>query len=158
MTGWIIAGAIIVVLLVLLMTSVKVRFEYSGELRLKINWLFVTLVRIPAKTKKMKRRDKKAAKDAEKTADAAAKTEESASEGKTDSGSSAGDKSAEKSPEKGTKKPAKSAKSAKSGGKLTLKDIFELVKLVWDSLSTPLRLKRGALRSGTITARPWQRR
>lgn len=139
MTGWIIAGAIIVVLLVLLMTSVKVRFEYSGELRLKINWLLVTLVRIPAKTKKMKRRDKKAAKDAEKTADAAANTEESASEGKTDSGSSAGAKSTDKAPEKGTKKPAKSAKSAKSGGKLTLKDIFELVKLVWDSLSTPLK-------------------
>ena len=136
MTGWIIAGAIIVVLLVLLMTSVKVRFEYSGELRLRINWLFITLVRIPAKTKKMKRRDKKAAKDAEKTADEAAKAEEAASEDKPDSGSAAENKSADKSTEKDSKK---SAKSAKFGGKLTLKDIFELVKLVWDSLSTPLK-------------------
>ena len=60
MSGWIIAGAIVVVILILLMTSVTVRFEYSGELRLKINWLFINLVQIPAKTKKMKRRDKKA--------------------------------------------------------------------------------------------------
>lgn len=51
--GWIIAGAVVAVILILLMTSVKVRFDYSdpGELRLKISWLFVTLVRIPAKTK-----------------------------------------------------------------------------------------------------------
>ena len=52
--GWIIAGAVVAVILILLMTSVKVRFDYSdpGELRLKISWLFVTLVRIPTKTKK----------------------------------------------------------------------------------------------------------
>lgn len=139
MTGWIIAGAIIVVLLVLLMTSVKVRFEYSGELRLKINWLFVTLVRVPAKTKKMKRRDKKAAKDAKTTADAATNAESGSSEVKTDAGSAAETKTAEKASEKDSKKSAKSDKSAISGGKLTLKDIFELVKLVWDSLSTPLK-------------------
>ena len=44
--GWIIAGAVVTVILILLMTSVKVRFDYSdpGELRLIISWLFVTLV------------------------------------------------------------------------------------------------------------------
>lgn len=52
--GWIIAGAVVAVILILLMTSVKVRFDYSdpGELRLKISWLFVTLVRIPAENQK----------------------------------------------------------------------------------------------------------
>lgn len=69
--GWIIAGAVVAVILILLMTSVKVRFDYSdpGELRLKISWLFVTLVRIPAKTKKQKRRDKKAEKDVKSAAE-----------------------------------------------------------------------------------------
>ena len=71
--GWIIAGAVVAVILILLMTSVKVRFDYSdpGELRLKISWLFVTLVRIPAKTKKQKRRDKKAEKDVKSAAEEA---------------------------------------------------------------------------------------
>lgn len=69
--GWIIAGAVVAVILILLMTSVKVRFDYSdpGELRLIISWLFVTLVRIPAKTKKQKRRDKKAEKDVKSAAE-----------------------------------------------------------------------------------------
>lgn len=142
MTGWIIAGAIIVFLLVLLMTSVKVRFEYTDELRLKINWLFITLVRIPARTKKMKRRDKEAKKDAEKAAKETSAAEESSAgdtSDKEESGSSdgtAGEKSgaapaAEKKPEK--------KRGKKSGSKLTLKDIFELVKLVWDSLGKPLK-------------------
>ncbi|MGN1340680.1 MAG: DUF2953 domain-containing protein [Oscillospiraceae bacterium] len=134
MTGWIIAGSIIVVLLVLLMTSVKARFEYSDELRLKISWLFLTIVRIPAKTKKMKRRDKKAAKDAEEAADAAEEAEQASDEAKPESGGSqeAETKNAEK-------KPEKNKKAAKSGGKLTLKDIFEIVKLIWDTLNTPLK-------------------
>lgn len=77
--GWIIAGAVVAVILILLMTSVKVRFDYSapGELRLIISWLFVTLVRIPAKTKKQKRRDKKAEKDVKSSAKAAAELEKS---------------------------------------------------------------------------------
>lgn len=135
MTGWIIAGAVIVFLLVLLMTSVRVRFEYSDELRLKISWLFITLVRVPAKTRKMKRRDKKAAKAAENTADTAAEAEQTSDpEEKPESGSEK--QASGKSPEK---KQEKSAKPAKNGSKLTLKDIFELVKLVWNSLSTPLK-------------------
>ncbi len=141
MTGWIIAGAVIVFLLVLLMTSVKVRFEYADELRLKISWLFVPLVRIPARTKKMKRRDKKVKKDAEKAAENTAAAEEISTGDTSDKESASGKKTsgektgaalaAEKKPEK---KPGK-----KSGGKLTLMDIFELVKLVWDSLGKPLK-------------------
>ena len=82
--GWIIAGAVVAVILILLMTSVKVRFDYSdpGELRLKISWLFVTLVRIPAKTKKQKRRDKKAEKDVKSSAKAAAELEKSEDPGR----------------------------------------------------------------------------
>ena len=130
MTGWIIAGAVVAFLLAVLMTSVKVRFEYHGDLRLKISWLFITLVRVPAKTKKMKRRDKKAAKDAEKTADLAAE------ESKSESGDTA-EHTAENI--SGKEKQKSDGKKKKSAGKLTLSDIFELVKLVWDSLSIPLK-------------------
>lgn len=138
MTGWIIAGAVIVFLLVLLMTSVKVRFEYYDELRLKISWLFITIIRVPARKKKMKRRDKKAAKDIKKTAKTVAsaerKTDSDTSEEKTEGG-----KPAEKSGDKVSAKKQKKKSAAKSGGKLTLKNIFELVKLIWDSLGKPLR-------------------
>lgn len=129
--GWIIAGAVVAVILILLMTSVKVRFDYSdpGELRLKISWLFVTLVRIPAKTKKQKRRDKKAEKDVKSAAKGAAaqnKPQESRNTQKA------------QKPEQGKSgKPPKSAKPKSQ--KLTLSDIFALVKLVWDSLGKPLK-------------------
>ncbi len=138
MSGWIIAGAIVAVILILLMTSVTVRFEYSDGLRLKINWLFLNLVQIPAKTKKMKRRDKKAEKDVK----SAAVDEEKLSGETTDvrTGGAEEKKSPpepEKSPGKKAKKPKGSPKD--SADKLTLKDIRALVKLVWDSLSKPLK-------------------
>lgn len=138
MSGWIIAGAIVAAILILLMTSVTVRFEYSDGLRLKINWLFLNLVQIPAKTRKMKRRDKKAEKDVK----SAAVDEEKLSGETTDvrTGGAEEKKSSpepEKSPGKKAKKPKGSTKD--SADKLTLKDIRALVKLVWDSLSKPLK-------------------
>lgn len=151
--GWIIAGAVVAVILILLMTSVKVRFDYSdpGELRLIISWLFVTLVRIPAKTKKQKRRDKKAEKDVKSAAKSAAELEKSEEPGggrTADPQTLNESKSAEQNkPQKTQKsqktergksgKPPKSAKPKSK--KLTLSDIFALVKLVWDSLGKPLK-------------------
>lgn len=138
--GWIIAGAIVAFLLILLMTSVKVRFEYSDELRIRINWLFITLVRIPAKTKKQKRRNKKS----EKAVKEAAKADVDAAE--------VTEKAAEKSPQKTEDKPDEAAEGGEQGSapetkaakqkkksKLGLEDILELVKLVWDSLNKPLK-------------------
>lgn len=138
MSGWIIAGAIVAVILILLMTSVTVRFEYSGELRLKINWLFLNLVQIPAKTKKMKRWDKKAEKDVKSAA-----VDEEKLSGETPDGRTGGAEEKKSSPEP-KKSPGKKAKKPKgstknSADKLTLKDIRALVKLVWDSLSKPLK-------------------
>ena len=156
--GWIIAGAVVAVILILLMTSVKVRFDYSdpGELRLIISWLFVTLVRIPAKTKKQKRRDKKAEKDVKSSAKAAAELEKSEDPGggrTADPQTLNESKSAEQNKPQETQKSqkterGKSGKPPKSdkpkSQKLTLSDIFALVKLVWDSLGKPLKgcLKR----------------
>lgn len=151
--GWIIAGAVVAVILILLMTSVKVRFDYSdpGELRLKISWLFVTLVRIPAKTKKQKRRDKKAEKDVKSAAKAAAELEKSEDPG---GGRTADPQALNESKSAAQNKPQESQKSqkterGKSGKppksdkpkrqKLMLSDIFALVKLVWDSLGKPLK-------------------
>lgn len=150
--GWIIAGAVVAVILILLMTSVKVRFDYSdpGELRLKISWLFVTLVRIPAKTKKQKRRDKKAEKDVKSAAKTAAELEKSEDPG----GRTANPQALNESKSAEQNKPQESQKSQKTereksgkppksdkpkSQKLTLSDIFALVKLVWDSLGKPLK-------------------
>lgn len=143
MSGWIIAGIIVAAILILLMTSVTVRFEYSDGLRLKINWLFVKLVQIPAKTKKMKRRDREAKKDVKSAAEDEEKLSgESTGGNPEDSGQRSAPKP-ESSPEprKSTEKKAGKPKSApkNSADKLTLKDIRALVKLVWDSLSKPLK-------------------
>ena len=151
--GWIIAGAVVAVILILLMISVKVRFDYSdpGELRLIISWLFVTLVRIPAKTKKQKRRDKKAEKDVKSSAKAAAELEKSEEPG---GGRTADPQTLNESKSAEQNKPQKTQKSQKTergksgkppksdkpkSQKLTLSDIFALVKLVWDSLGKPLK-------------------
>ncbi len=138
MSGWIIAGAIVAAILILLMTSVTVRFEYSDGLRLKINWLFLNLVQIPAKTRKMKRRDKKAEKDVKSAA-----VDEEKLSGETTDVRTGGAEEKKSSPEP-EKSPGKKAKKSKgspkdSADKLTLKDIRALVKLVWDSLSKPLK-------------------
>ena len=138
--GWIIAGAVVAVILILLMTSVKVRFDYSdpGELRLKISWLFVTLVRIPAKTKKQKRRDKKAEKDVKSAAELE-KSEDPGGGQTADPQTLNESKSAEQNKSQKTQKSqkterGKSGKPPKSdkpkSQKLTLSDIFALVKLV----------------------------
>lgn len=140
--GWIIAGAVIAFIMILLMTSVKVRFEYSDDLRLKINWFFITFVSIPAKTKKQKRRNKKAERDAETAAKDTAQAEESA-----DSSGGEAPVNSESTPHKVGNSGSsgagvsgkKKSKSAPKSQKLTLSDIWELVKLVWDSLNTPLR-------------------
>lgn len=147
MTGWIIAGSIIAAILALLLSPVRLRFEYSDELRLKISWLFLTFVRIPPKTKKQARRDKKAEKDAKAAAISAADEEEKLSgESPTSGGGGSGGSStapAREKPEKSRKEKRKGSGGA-GGQKLTLKDILELVKLVWDSLGKPLkRLLRG---------------
>ena len=146
--GWIIAGAVVAVILILLMTSVKVRFDYSdpGELRLKISWLFVTLVRIPAKTKKQKRRDKKAEKDVksaaelEKSEDPGGRTADPQALNESKSAEQNKPQESQKSQKTEREKSGKPPKSAKpKSQKLTLSDIFALVKLVWDSLGKPLK-------------------
>ena len=136
--GWIIAGAVVVVIMILLMTSVKVRFEYSDGLRLRINWLFITLVQIPAGTRKQKRRNKKAEKAAESVAETEASDTEKLSE---EAAEKSAESSAQSTESAGAAKTKESApeKPAKKKSRVGLSDIWEIVKLVWDSLSKPLK-------------------
>lgn len=136
--GWIIAGAVVVVIMILLMTSVKVRFEYSDVLRLRINWLFITLVQIPAGTRKRKRRNQKTEKAAESVAETEASDTEKLSEEAAEKSAESSAKSAESA---GVSKKKQSApeKPVKKKNRVGLSDIWEIVKLVWDSLSKPLK-------------------
>lgn len=136
--GWIIAGAVVVVIMILLMTSVKVRFEYSDGLRLRINWLFITLVQIPAGTRKQKRRNKKAEKAAESVAETEASDTEKLSEEAAEKSVESSAKSTE-SAVAAKKKESAPEKPAKKKSRVGLSDIWEIVKLVWDSLSKPLK-------------------
>lgn len=135
--GWIIAGAVVVFIMILLMTSVKVRFEYSDGLRLKINWLFITLVRIPAKTRKQKRRNKKTKKAAEAVAETQGADTKELSEKAADSSEENKQTSSDEKKTAGDEKQKSGAEKKKLG--IGLGDIWEIVKLVWDSLSKPLK-------------------
>lgn len=136
--GWIIAGAVVVVIMILLMTSVKVRFEYSDGLRLRINWLFITLVQIPAGTRKRKRRNQKTEKAAESVAETEASDTGKLSEEAAEKSAESSAKSTE-SAVAAKKKESAPEKPAKKKSRVGLSDIWEIVKLVWDSLSKPLK-------------------
>ena len=132
--GWIIFGAVVLTLAVLLTLPASVWFEYSQEVRLRISYLCFTIVKYPAAKKKNKRKDKAAKKTAKKVAADAAEAV-SAAGGDSAEGDKPDDKKAkeDKSPAKGNNA------SKKSKNKMGLNDIFELVKLVLDSLGKPLK-------------------
>ncbi len=52
LTGWIIAGGIILFIILLLACPVRAYFEYGSGIRLKVKYLFFTLYRIPEKPKR----------------------------------------------------------------------------------------------------------
>lgn len=59
MTGWIIAGAILLFVLVLLMSRATVIFDYSGDVYLKVSYFGITVFKIPGKKKPKKKAKKK---------------------------------------------------------------------------------------------------
>ena len=137
--GWIILGGIALLIAALLASPVVARAEYGEELRLKISWLFVTILSVPARTKRAAKRDKKterAALDLDRAAADTAAAESPAEKGSAPaekSGKSADKaKGAEKA--KGADKPAKGKRD-----KATLSELFELVKALVDSLGKPLK-------------------
>lgn len=130
--GWIIAVAAVLVIVVLLCCSVAVRLEYNGEIRVKISYLCFTVVKLPAKKNKNKRKDKKAGK-ALRAADNAAKKAANAQIGDSSDDVKADSNIPSKSENKNKEK------SAEKSQKMSLKDYFEVAKLILDSLGKPLK-------------------
>ena len=112
--GWIIAGSIFVFILLLTLGRVKIILDYKDDVIFKVKYMFLPLVTIPA-TKPKKEKPPKKKKSRKKAGEAAEDKPED-------------EKTEEKKPKK----------------KISLADIFEILKLVLDSLGKPLKriLKR----------------
>ena len=115
--GWIIAGSIFVFILLLTLGRVKIIFDYKEDLILKVKYMFLPLVTIPATKPKNQKSPKKEKKSKKK------------SEGEAE----------EEKPE--DEKPDEEKKPKK---KIAITDILEVAKLALDSLGKPLKriLKR----------------
>ena len=50
MTGWIIFGAVVLLIVILLICPIAVYFEYAENIILRVRYLFITIFRIPPKT------------------------------------------------------------------------------------------------------------
>lgn len=138
--GWIIFGAVVLAIVLLLISPAALRFEYGDDIRLRISWLFVTILKYPAVKKKTRRRNKKT-ENAVKKADAAAEKIADSTPEEKDGGAGKANASEK------TDKPASGGDNTgkkKGAAKTSLGDIFEMVKLVLDSLKKPLKkiLKR----------------
>lgn len=144
--GWIVFGAVVLAIFLLMISPAVLRFEYGDDMRLRLSWLFVTIFRYPAVTKKNKRRDKKA----EKAVKAANSAAEKAAEAESSRADKHSENKAAGASAKSAGEPAAKADKPASGGDNTIKkkpkiaDIFEMVKLLLDSLKKPLKkiLKR----------------
>ncbi len=136
--GWIIAAAILLIIIALLACSVAVRFQYdkNGDITLRINYLFITLYTIPKREKKKKAKKKRVkGKKAAKTEPA---TEKAAEQVNADEAAQdAADATAE--PKKQTVNEQKKLAARKKKNKITLDDVFALIRLVTDGLLPPLK-------------------
>ncbi len=112
MTGWLIAAVIVIIILLPLFGSAAVRFEYNEDVRIKISYLFFTIYKFPAPENKKDKKGKKVNDKNKTDKQKAAEHKKSADNGKN---------------------------SEKDKEKLNLSDIFELIKLVVNSLSGPLK-------------------
>lgn len=111
MTGWIIFGSIVLLILIILWQSVKVIFVYENELELKVKFLFFTIY--PAKPKKKKKPKKQKKQKQKKKAKKTTETKSSTvvaekSDTKPDEQVSAAPVSDNKKPDNKPKKKEKS--------------------------------------------------
>lgn len=126
MTGWIIFGSIVLLIIIILWQSITVTFDYENKLSLKVKFLSFTVYTTDPKPKK-KNKPKKAKKKKEKAEEATAKTEDDESEPSPES----------KEPADGEadNKKDKSAKKEKKKFKLDLEMIMDYVR----SAAPPLK-------------------
>ncbi len=131
MTGWIIFGSIMLVLILILAQSVKVTVIYDKALEMKVKLLFITLYRIPAKPKKKKKKKTKKRKK-DKSAKAGAVQTENASQADGEGAAENAEASGEAD---GKKTPAKEGKPKKEKMKLDPEMIMDYVR----SASPPIK-------------------
>lgn len=135
-TGWIIAGGILLLIILLLDVPVRVMFSYDGELYLKVKYLFLTLFSIPAKEKKKKRR--KSADDGKKAEKTQEPPEKELKELAAEENKEADSESADDKADKKKDKPKK-AKKQKNDKIPTLDEILALLRAFVDSFGKPFR-------------------
>lgn len=127
--GWIIAGSIFAVILILLLCTVTIIADYAnyneGTLYVKVSYLCFTLFRIPAKKLSAKKQAKKDAKAAEKAAEAEVKKAEKAAE--------------KEAAKEARKNETPQEKKRRKKLQLTFEEILDLVRMALDGVGKPLR-------------------
>ncbi|MDE7231250.1 MAG: hypothetical protein K2N56_12280 [Oscillospiraceae bacterium] len=137
MVGWIIAGSILLLFLILLLSRVTIIVDYDGDIYLKVSYFGITVFKIPSKKKPKKKAKKKKKKSdiADKAAETAIKEDESADKknGNTDESDKPDDPDKKKKKEKKPKKPLP-----------TFDELMDLLRLALNSVGKPLKkiLKR----------------
>ena len=127
MTGWIIFGSILLVLILILIQSVTVTMIYDKTFELTVKILFITIVKSPADPKKKKKKKKKkpgkqkAAKDSDKAG----------TDGADDTGGKDDPDGAESSGGGTDEKGGKKEKTAKTRKKFDFEMIMDYVRSAW---------------------------
>lgn len=131
MTGWIIFGSIVLLILIILWQPIKATFVYENALELKIKFLFFTIY--PTKPKKKKKAKKKKKTKDEKSAESSEKEENGTP---TEESEEAADENKADVSSEGNKKPNKKAKKKeKKKLDINLDMIMDFVK----SASPPVK-------------------
>lgn len=150
--GRFIFAGIVTLILLLLLCSVTVHFDYSGgEFLLRVKYLFFTLYCLPSQKKpkkggKRKKPKNKGGSPAEKPA-----ADSAAAETKADETGKVSENISETAAAKPEKTAAESQKTEqenpKQKNKTSLSDLYEIARLVLDSLGKPLKklLKRSVV-------------
>lgn len=130
--GWIIFSSIVLFLVLILAAPVVISFEYGRSIRLRVRYVFITLYRFPPKPKRSARSKKRKHTSAEAGAENAAAQENPPQQEAA---------SAQAAPPDGGVKAAKAKKQQKQKNPKvpTLSELFELIRVLVDSLGKPLK-------------------
>lgn len=123
--GWIIAGSILAVILILLCCRVTVIADYNGDIYLKVSYLCFTLFRIPAKKLSAKKQAKKDAADALKAAEKERQKQEK--------------KEAKAAEKEAAKHETPEEKRRRKKLQLTFEEMLDLLRMVLDGVGRPIK-------------------
>ncbi len=120
MTGWIIFGCIVLLLIILFRQSITVTVDYENKLDLKVKFLFFTIYPTKPKKKKKPKKEKK-----QKTKKSDTVTEE------TDSSEKGGDKASEVSDKSDSETEEEKKEKKKKKFSLDIEMIMDYVESAW---------------------------